>query len=76
MKNIIKIRQATKQGYIECELPGVADFGFPKSKTRRGRVQARGQICPTLMAENSMILVIEPNIDLDNMEIKDVGKHE
>ena len=34
------------------------------------------QICPTLMAENSMILVIEPNIDLDNMEIKDVGKHE
>lgn len=53
MKNIIKIRQATKQGYIECELPGVADFGFPKSKTRRGRVQDRGQICPTLMAENS-----------------------
>ena len=56
----IKIKQATKQGYIECEIPGVADFSFPKSKTRRGRVQAGGQICPTLMAENSTILVIEP----------------
>lgn len=60
MEETIRIKQATKQGYIECEIPGVADFSFPKSKTRRGRVQAGGQICPTLMAENSMILVIEP----------------
>ena len=59
-KRTLKIKQATKKGYIECVLPGVADFSYPKSKTRRGRVQAGGQICPTLMAENSMILVVEP----------------
>lgn len=41
-KRTLKIKQATKQGYIECELPGVADFSYPKSKTRRGRVQAGG----------------------------------
>lgn len=39
----VKIKQATKLGYIECELPGVADFSYPKSKTRRGRVQSGGK---------------------------------
>lgn len=43
MAKKIKIKQATKQGYIECEIPGVADFSYPKSKTRRGRVQYGGK---------------------------------
>lgn len=44
----ILIPQATKQGYIECNVPEVADLSFPDSKTRRGRVQENGEICPTL----------------------------
>lgn len=44
----IKIRQATAQGWIELDSGGVADLSFPTSKTRRGRVEERGQICPTL----------------------------
>lgn len=55
----IKIKQATKQGYIECKNGGVADFSFPDSKIRRGRVQGGGEICPTLMAGNSEIVKIE-----------------
>lgn len=57
----IKIKQATKQGYIECKNGGVADFYFPDSKIRRGRVQGGGEICPTLMAGNSEIVKIEKN---------------
>lgn len=38
-RKIILIKQATKKGYIECSVPGVADFSFPTSKLRRGRVQ-------------------------------------
>lgn len=34
----VKIPQATKKGYIECEVGGVADLSYPDSKTRRGRV--------------------------------------
>lgn len=30
--NKIAIRQATKKGYIECELGGVADLSYPESK--------------------------------------------
>lgn len=39
----IKIKQATKQGFIELTiLPGVADLSYPTSKVRRGRVQEGG----------------------------------
>ena len=56
----VRIKQATKQGYIECCVPGVVDLSFPNSKTRRGRVQSGGEICPTIMATNLMLYVIEP----------------
>lgn len=56
---IVNIKQATKQGYIPCEVGGVADLSFPDSTTRRGRVQDNGQVCPTLMAGTQYICKIE-----------------
>lgn len=50
----VKIKQATKKGYIECEVGGVADLSFPDSNTRRGRVQEHGKICPTLQCEGDI----------------------
>lgn len=50
--NKVYVKQATKDGYIPCEVGGVADLNYPDSKTRRGRVQGEGQICPTLTTEN------------------------
>lgn len=55
----IKIKQATSEGYIECKLGGVADLSYPTSKTRRGRVQENGDICPTLMAAETEVYKIE-----------------
>lgn len=57
--NRVMIKQATKQGYIECEVGGVADFSYPDSETRRGRVQDNGKTCPTLTAESQDICRIE-----------------
>lgn len=54
----IRIKQATKKGYIEC-LVGAVDLSYPNSKTRRGRVQEGGLICPTITAQNTGICVIE-----------------
>lgn len=56
----IKIPQATKQGYIECEVGGVADLSYPNSKTRRGCVQENGTISPTITATETGICRIEP----------------
>lgn len=55
----VRIKQATKQGYIECEVGGVADFSYPDSETRIGRVQGNGEISPTLTTENQDICKIE-----------------
>lgn len=57
--NKIAIRQATKKGHIECKLGGVADLSYPESKTRRGRVQSGGQICPTITATETGVCRIE-----------------
>lgn len=57
--NKIAIKQATKKGYIECSVPGIADLSFPDSKTRRGRVQENGEVCPTLMAGQQDICYID-----------------
>lgn len=59
LMEMVKIKQATKQGYALCEVGGVADFSYPDSKTRRGRVQGNGQICPTITSEVMMICKIE-----------------
>lgn len=50
----VNIKQATKDGYIECELGGIADLSYPTSKTRRGRVIDRGNTCPTLQTDGDV----------------------
>lgn len=55
----VRIRQATKKGYIEMEAGGVFDATYPNSKTRRGRVQEGGTICPTITANSMEIYRIE-----------------
>ena len=49
----MKIKNATKQGYIECPAGGCFDGQFPDSNDRRGRVQEGGNVSPTLTAEGS-----------------------
>lgn len=53
------VKQATKEGFAECKIGGVADLSYPESKTRRGRVQEGGDVCPTLTAQNNEICRIE-----------------
>lgn len=57
-REYVGIRQATQKGYIECEIGGVADFSYPTSKLRRGRVQG-GHVCPTLTSQSMGICRIE-----------------
>ena len=59
MNAVVEIPQATKKGYIECEVGGVADLSYPDSKTRRGRVQECGNISPTITATETGVCKIE-----------------
>lgn len=62
-KHIIGIPQATKEGYIEMELPGICDLTYPNSKTRRGRVQDKGACCPTLTTGKKDVCYIDVHGD-------------
>ena len=56
----IKIKQATKQGFIELiTFPGVVDLSYPTSKVRRGRVQEGGAISPTLTTTGGLYVFEE-----------------
>lgn len=55
----VKIKNNNAKGYEECVVGGVADFLYPSSTTRRGRVQENGNVSPTLTSENSGVCRIE-----------------
>lgn len=59
LPEVIRVKQATKKGYIECENGGVADLSYPSSAPSRGRVQENGTICPTITAQNNELYKIE-----------------
>lgn len=71
----VAIPQATKKGYIECEIGGVADLFYPNSKTRRGRVQDGGNICPTLTTRpegfKTAILPVTNNLKIRKLTPKE-----
>lgn len=58
-EDTVSIKQATKDGYIKCDLPGVADLSYQESTTRRGRVQENGTVSPTLTASQTGICKLE-----------------
>lgn len=70
-ENTIKIPQITKQGYIECEVGGIADLSYPNSKTRRGHVQENGTISPTITATETGICKIESLIRIRKLTPKE-----
>lgn len=47
---VLRVRQATNAGYIECDPSGVFDIAYPDSELRRARVKERGKVASTLMA--------------------------
>ena len=72
---IVEIPQATKKGYIELQVPGLADLSYPNSKTRRGRVQDKGTVSPTLTATQQDICYFEKS-DTNNFKIRKLTPRE
>lgn len=72
--NLVLIKQATKEGSIECEIGGCFDASYPESTTRRGRVQDKGNICPTLTAQNQEIVRIESKYSIRKFTPRECGR--
>ena len=72
--NLVLIKQATKEGSIECEIGGCFAASYPESTTRRGRVQDKGNICPTLTAQNQEIVRIESKYSIRKFTPRECGR--
>ena len=72
--NLFLIKQATKEGSIECEIGDCFDASYPESTTRRGRVQDKGNICPTLTAQNQEIVRIESKYSIRKFTPRECGR--
>ena len=71
---MIRISNATSKGYLDCCEGGVFDANYPKSKTRRGRVQEGGTICPTLTANEGNLILIEKIMEKTTRTPRPEGK--
>ena len=67
----VRIKQATKDGYIDCNLGGVADLSYPSSNTRRGRVQENGNVSPTITAKETGVCRIESSYRIRKLTPKE-----
>ena len=65
---ILRIKQMTRRGYVECPEGGCFDGSYLTSKSRRGRVQGGGDICPTLTAGEPEIYYFEGVKDGTDMD--------
>ena len=70
----VRIKQATKEGYIDCKIGGVADLSYPTSNTRRGRVQDNGDTCPTITAAETGICKIESEYRIRKLTPRECGR--
>ncbi len=64
---VLRVRQETETGYIECDPNGVADLAYPNSELRRARVKERGSIASTVTAgepSQYVFLEIDENPDI------------
>lgn len=53
---------------------GVADFSYPTSKLRRGRVQGKGQISPTITSEGNGISKVESEYRIRKLTPRECGR--
>lgn len=70
----VKIKQATKSGYIECDVGGVFDASYPNSATRRGRVQESGNVCPTITTQNQELCHLETAYRIRKLTPRECGR--
>lgn len=63
-KEVIKVKANTNEGFYELEPDGVVDLSYPDSKNRRGRVQTRGRVCPTITSSGDISKIEREVVDL------------
>ena len=51
LDGVIYVKDNTEKGYKELDTGGIVNLYYPESLTKRGRVQTRGRVCPTVTVD-------------------------
>ena len=70
----MKIRNATKQGYIEVNPGGAFSYAYPESTARRGRVIDDGNVTPTLDTGCQIGVIVRPVLTPDRLNKRQNGR--
>lgn len=54
---LLRIRQATEQGYTDCPVGGVFDISYPSSALRRSRTIGGGRLTKALTCDSQQLCV-------------------
>lgn len=58
-ETVLRVRQATEQGYASVKVGGIFDFSYPSSRFRRARVQGEyGNLSPTLCSAQETLAIL------------------
>lgn len=72
----MKVKNATKMGYLEVTEGGCFDLAFPGSDKRRGRVIGGGYITPTLDTGCQVGVVMRDDIDIEKIRVRKLTPRE
>lgn len=56
---MLRIRQATEQGYTDCPVFGVCDISYPSSALRRARTVGGGRLANALTCGQQLAVFVE-----------------
>lgn len=55
----LRVRQATEQGYTDCQVWGCVDLAYPNSQLRRARTVGGGILVNALTCSHQLCVVVE-----------------
>lgn len=58
-ETVMRVRQATEQGYAECPVNGCADLSYPASQLRRARTIGGGRLVNALTCGQQFAVLVE-----------------
>ena len=70
LDSVIYVKDNTEKGYKELDTGGIVNLYYPESLTKRGRVQTRPRVCPTIAVDGILMQMTKERLVVDRSTTK------
>ena len=70
LDSVIYVKDNTEKGYKELDTGGIVNLYYPESLTKRGRVQTRPRVCPTIAVDGILMQMTQERLVVDRSTTK------